>query len=147
LKISWLNIPPRSLSYPDKWIFFKTLILAFLIRILLKVISFKTTVSFLKKFEKDHKADADIKITELKKYRFMIMLSHKFRPATNCLSSSLAFWLVMQRRGIPTELKFGILTMPENKLQSHAWLEHKGFLLSPDDSVIGKFKTFNKPIL
>ncbi|HTI60183.1 lasso peptide biosynthesis B2 protein [Mucilaginibacter sp.] len=147
MKIKWPNIPPRSLSYADKWIFFRTLMLAFLVRVLVKITGFKHTVRFLRRFEKGGEIDTDIEIAELKKYRFMITLSHKFWPATNCLSSSLAFWLTLRRKGIKTDLKFGILTVPENKLKSHAWLEHKGYLLSADDSAIGKFKTFDKPVL
>ncbi|MGN6398633.1 MAG: lasso peptide biosynthesis B2 protein [Mucilaginibacter sp.] len=146
MKTKWFNIPPRSLSYPDKYFFFKTLILSFIIRLLLKFFSFKSTVRFLKKWS-NNKADVGVDVADLKKYRFMLMLFHKFEPFTNCLSSSLAFWLTLQRKNIKTDLKFGILTVPENKLKSHAWLEHNGYLLSSDNSAIGHFKTFDKSIL
>jgi hypothetical protein len=148
LKTKWLNIPPRSLSYPDKWFFWRTIALATFTRMQIKLTGFKTTVSFLKKFGKKNlaKADTDALKDELKMYRFMIVLSYKFWPVINCLSTSLAFWLMLQRRGIQTDLKFGILKEGE-KLRSHAWLEHEGCPLSPDDGPVRKYKTFHKPIL
>ena len=76
----------------------------------------------------------------------MIALSYKFWPFINCLSTSLAFWSVLRKKGIYTELRFGVLK-DENKLRSHAWLEYDDNILSPDNRAIEKYKSFAQAIL
>ena len=122
--------------------------LAFALRLLLKLIAFKTTIGFLRKLDKNREGNAKNELSEidLKMYRSMIWLSYKFWPFINCLSTSLAFWFVLQRRGINTELRFGVLK-DGDKLRSHAWLEHDNNVLSPDDGAVEKYNTFHKAIL
>jgi hypothetical protein len=110
--------------------------------------SFKTVVRFLRIFNNDHKNRAEYSVAraDLKMYRTMIQMSYKFWPAINCLSTSLAFWFMLQTRGINTGLRFGILK-EGNKLLSHAWLEHDSDVLSHDDRAVEKYKTFAKVIL
>ena len=148
MKTRWFNIPPRSLQYADKWLFWRTILLAVVLRLLLKLASFKAVVRYLKKFEKPYNNIADSAITpkELKMYRIMIRLSYKFWPVVNCLSGSLAFRLMLQRRNIHTILRFGVLK-EGHKLRSHAWLERNGYPLNPDDAVTQKYKTFTEAIL
>ncbi|MBS1522329.1 MAG: lasso peptide biosynthesis B2 protein [Bacteroidetes bacterium] len=148
MKTKWFNIPPRSLESPDKWRFWRTIALAIALRLVLKLTSFKTVGRYLKRFEKSHDDIPNLIITanELKMYRIMIRLSYKFWPAINCLSGSLAFKLMLQRRGIHTILRFGVMK-DGNKLRSHAWLEKDGYPLDPDEHVIKKYRTFAEAIL
>jgi hypothetical protein len=136
------------LQYADKWRFWRTISLAIALRLLLKIISFKSVVRYLKKYEKPHDGTADLGITtnDLKMYRIMLRLSYKFWPFINCLSGSLAFWLMLQRRGIPTILRFGVIK-EGNKLLSHAWLEYKGYPFNAADVEIQKYQTFTEVIL
>ncbi|HEY9000085.1 MAG TPA: lasso peptide biosynthesis B2 protein [Mucilaginibacter sp.] len=148
MKTNWFNIPPRSFKYADKWLFWRTILLALTLRLLLKLFSFKAVVRYLKRFEKPYDDTAGPVITagEFKMYRIMIRLSYKFWPVINCLSSSLAFRLMLQRRGIDTILRFGILK-DGKKLRSHAWLERDGYPVNPDDGMIQKYITFAEAIL
>jgi len=148
LKTNWFNLPPRSLQYSDKWRFWRTISLALVLRLLLKLTSFKSVVRYLKRYEKPYNGTADLAIStnELKMYRTMLRSSYKFQPLINCLSGSLAFWLTLQRRGIHTILRFGVLK-DGAKLRSHAWLEYNGYPLNPDDDVIQKYQSFAQSIL
>ncbi len=76
----------------------------------------------------------------------MMAWSYKFWPFINCLSTSLAFWFILRKKGINTELRFGVLK-DGNKLRSHAWLEYDNNILSPDERAIQKYKSFTQAIL
>jgi hypothetical protein len=136
------------LQYADKWRFWRTISLAIALRLLLRLISFKSVIRYLKKYEKPYDNTANLAITtnDLKMYRNMLRLSYKFWPFINCLSGSLAFWLMLQRRGIPAILRFGVLKEGD-KLLSHAWLEYEEYPLNPADREVQKYQTFAEVIL
>ena len=50
-----------------------------------------------------------------------------FRP--NCLEQSLVLWWLLQRRGIPAELRIGA-RKAEGRFEAHAWVESDGVVLS-----------------
>jgi len=50
-----------------------------------------------------------------------------FRP--NCLEQSLVLWWLLQRRGIPAELRIGA-RKSEGRFEAHAWVESEGVVLS-----------------
>jgi len=50
-----------------------------------------------------------------------------FRP--NCLEQSLVLWWLLQRRGIPAELRIGARKV-EGRFEAHAWVESDGVVLS-----------------
>ena len=43
----------------------------------------------------------------------------------NCLSRSLATWLILRRHGIDSALRIGA-TMKDDTFRAHAWIEHDG---------------------
>lgn len=132
-----------QLSAPNKLFLARAVALALFIRLFLKIGSFKKLIGFLR--VEPMPAAAGNEITVLKQHRNMIQMMYNFYPVINCLAISVTFWYLLKRKGIKTELKFG--TMKEaGKLKAHAWLEHEGFPLAPDDK-IGLYKTFSSPIL
>jgi hypothetical protein len=146
LKISLEKVvPPKSLSWRDKWLFWKAVSLALFIRVSLKMTSFKKTVRFLKRFE-EPKTVAENGLPELKKYRALLNLAYRLPPFVNCLAISVAFWLLMKRKGIKTDLKFGMLKEGE-KLRAHAWLEYNGSPIAPDKRYDEKYIAFSESIL
>jgi hypothetical protein len=50
-----------------------------------------------------------------------------FRP--NCLEQSLVLWWLLQRRGIPAELRIGA-RKADGQFEAHAWVESDGVVLS-----------------
>lgn len=84
-------------------------------------------------------------IVELKKYRALLNLAYRL-PFVNCLSISVAFWLLMKQKGLKTDLKFGMLK-EEGKLKAHAWLEYKGAPIAPDTRRNEKYIAFSESIL
>ncbi len=43
----------------------------------------------------------------------------------NCLSRSLLLWRMLERRGIPAEIRFGVRN-GDNAMEAHAWVEQDG---------------------
>jgi hypothetical protein len=55
-----------------------------------------------------------------------------------CLSQSLAMRSLLQKKGIRTELKIGVIMLP-NAIQAHAWLEKDGFILNDHPAIISQY--------
>jgi hypothetical protein len=46
-----------------------------------------------------------------------------------CLTEGMATRLLLGRRGLPTELRIGVLLPEHGRLKAHAWVEHEGRIL------------------
>jgi hypothetical protein len=136
----------RGLSNSNKWFLLKCSCLSFVLRISFKVAGFKKTIALLSNFNTDIPVHPnENNPNNIERYRRLIVLSHSFRPALNCLSISAAYWWLMKRKGITTELKFGMKTA-EGKFAAHAWLEYKGKPLA-EDGVNEKYTAFHGSIV
>ena len=84
---------------------------------------------------------------QLKRHYELMKLLH-YLPVfmVNCLSSSLTFHWLLKRKGISTQLKFGVKKEKE-LLLAHAWLEHRNIPFSIDPFVHEKYDVFSHPIL
>ena len=60
---------------------------------------------------------------------------------SNCLSSSLLFWLLLYRQGLIAELVIGCNT--RKKFVAHAWLEVEGVALNGGKHIRKRYQTFN----
>jgi hypothetical protein len=67
-----------------------------------------------------------------------------FRP--NCLEQSLVFWWLLQRRGIPAELRIGA-RKAEGRFEAHAWVESEGVVLSDADEGHLHFVPFESSVI
>ena len=136
----------RRLSYPNKWLFLKGLFLAVFLRVCFKISNFKKTLAFFSRF-KTGKTVSQNESNEVRRYHHLITLTYGFGPSVvNCLSVSTAYWWLMKRRGIATDLKFG-MKKDNEKLLAHAWLEYNGEPLTADAEVEKKYIAFGESIL
>lgn len=62
-----------------------------------------------------------------------------------CLSRSLALWWLLRRRGIETELRFGVRRQ-HNRIQAHAWVECQGRPLNAGRRVHERYAAFEGAI-
>jgi hypothetical protein len=57
-----------------------------------------------------------------------------------CLRRSLALQWLLRRRGIDTELRFGVRRVAGDPgLEAHAWLERHGHPVSEPEALTGQF--------
>lgn len=62
----------------------------------------------------------------------------------NCLKKSLVLWWMLARRGIKSEIVFGVQKDAVEDFNAHAWVECNGVNLSDSDEVQQKFTAFQK---
>jgi len=62
----------------------------------------------------------------------------------DCLNKSLLLWWFLARRGISTEIKFGIENEPVETFGAHAWVEYGGVNICDSEETIKKFSEFPK---
>ena len=62
-----------------------------------------------------------------------------------CLRRALALQFLLARRGLCTELRFGV-RKTDGRLEAHAWLEYAGRPVSQPESVEASFTVLTNPI-
>ena len=134
----------KSISFGD-WLFFvKALFLTCFLRISLKTGSFKGTLKFLSKFES--KNPVTPQTHHIEQFRRMMSWTYYFSPMLNCLAICTTYWWLLKRRGIDTDLKFGMAKI-NNKLIAHSWLEYKGKHLTYERNPLKQYIAFEQSIL
>ena len=110
-----------QLNYEEKSVLIRTVIVATIINVALKIWSFKAVIKFLEIF-KSTPIEKNNEIRSVKLYHKILKINAKLNPYLfNCLSLSIAFGFLFKRIGINTNLKFGNLKNGD-KLTGHAWL-------------------------
>ena len=67
-------------------------------------------------------------------------------PQPNCLSRSVVLWWLLQRQGIPGELRFGSVR-EKGQFEAHAWVELEGRVLDQSDAEFHRFTPLNRPAM
>ncbi|GAB5447465.1 lasso peptide biosynthesis B2 protein [Gymnodinialimonas sp.] len=61
----------------------------------------------------------------------------------NCLSRSLAIWLLLRRHGVDSALRIGAM-MKDGGLKAHAWVEFEGKPVNAGPKVVQRFISFDE---
>ena len=69
---------------------------------------------------------------------------HALGPA-NCLTRSLYLWWLLQRKGVPSQLRIGV-RLTGDVLEAHAWVEHAGIPINDRHDVSATFAAFTEPV-
>lgn len=138
-----------KLPFAEKWTLLRALNLAFFLRIGFKTIGFNKTIKILKLFGNytQEKQAENLIAGELEVYQKLIQLAYKF-PAVifNCLSVCTSYWWIMRKKGIVTQMKFGMLKQ-DGKLKAHAWLNYNGKTLTLNPEIELIYTPFGAGIL
>ena len=130
----------------DKALFFKAILLSFAIRITSRTLGFNATVAFLQRFTGKRKTATDEKAQVARHLYLLKNIQHFPNFMVNCLSASTTFWWLLKRRGIDTQLRFGVMK-EAGKLKAHAWLEYQGVSLTRNPAANEKYTMFKEAIL
>lgn len=134
------------LSVSDKWLFIRAYILAIFARICVRLFGFKTTMKILKPISKLSNT-SNHQPFNIKQYHKLATLSYRMgKRLFNCLALCIAYWVFLRRRGVMTELKFGMI-LQENELKAHSWLEYEGQPFTDKDEINIKYKPFDDIII
>ena len=65
----------------------------------------------------------------------------------NCLHRSMVTWWMLRRRGVDTDIRFGVRPRPGQRPDFHAWVECDGVVLNDDPSISDEFLPFDGPLV
>lgn len=134
----------RRLSGSDRSVLLRLALLVPLIELGLRIVGFKLVLNPLRKFAVARQTIAS-PAAEIARHVRLLSLFHRQLPFTgNCLARSLALWYLLQRRGIVTEVRFGVRKQ-EGQIAAHAWVEYGGESLEP--AAPECYQAFGTPIL
>jgi hypothetical protein len=89
---------------------------------------------------------AEINREEVNKYARLMFLSYRNSPlGGKCLARSLVLWGMLRRKGIETDLRFG-MKKKDGKLLAHAWIEYRGEPLEQIGEYNQNYVPFVEPI-
>ena len=73
----------------------------------------------------------------------MISIAARHGPyRANCLKQSVLLWWMLARRGISSDIVFGVLKEPQDSLDTHAWVECGGTNISDTKGMQQRFLAF-----
>lgn len=129
----------RSLRAYDQMVF-QTRVLTILTEVTLRLTSLKTTEGLLSVFRKNVPApDQHATTVILDRYTTLFNQMNQLPMLKGrCLSQSLVMRLLLNRKGISTELKIG-LSQSKGVFDAHAWLEKDGMILNDHPLVIANY--------
>lgn len=134
------------LSVYDKWFFFRAYMLAIFTRICIRLFGFKKTMRVLKPFSTLTNTNKYLPVN-IQQYHKLSVLSYRTgKHLFNCLAICISYWILLRRRGIITDLKFGMI-LQNNKLKAHSWLEYEGQPFTDKDYVNIKYQPFDEVII
>jgi len=131
---------------PDRGLLLLIAIMVPVIEIGLRVAGFKRICSCLRHVAKTTRLTEN-SAAEIERHRRLLFLFHQQLPfAGGCLARALTLWCLLQRKGIDTDLRFG-LRRDDGALAAHAWVEHQGQPLTIDRQVHERYCAFAGSIL
>jgi hypothetical protein len=115
------------------------------IEIGLRLAGFKRVLTWLHLFSREMQP-AEHSVDEVERHGRLLFTAYRQMPfAGRCLARSLTIWLLLRRKGICTDLRFGTRKQG-GKLLAHAWIEHNGVPLKIDSGIREKYSTFSLPV-
>jgi Transglutaminase-like superfamily len=121
----------RRLPSSERWILLRLGLLVPLLEVCLRRFGFRRVVRWLRRFAVTKKLVPN-PAADVERHRRLLFLFHQQVPvAGQCLAGALALWCLLQRRGIETELRFGVRKQ-EGQLLAHAWIEYGSLPLTLD---------------
>lgn len=136
-----------ELPISDKLVLIKISLLVPLIEIGIKTIKFKKTFNILNLFVSKNTKPIKNELIEINRHvNLLYLFQRQFPFLGKCLSRSLGIWFLLAKKGINTQLKFG-MKKENNELLAHSWLEYNGKMLDIENEKNKKYTPFSESIL
>ena len=138
----------KTLSLEEWWLLLSAMILLPLVALSLRLKGFKQTQKSMRRFisqESNLAAPSEAEIEKAQVIsRMVVVAAGHGAYLANCLKQALVLWWMLARRGIKSEIVFGVQKESDNNFNAHAWVECNGVNLSDSDEIQQKFSAFQK---
>ena len=136
----------RCMPSRDRKLFLQVALIVPFIEMSLRLVGFKRASSWLRRFARTTETAANPE-AEVERHRRLLFLLHRRIPFVGgCLARAIAIWFLLQRKGIATDLRFGVRRRT-GTLEVHAWVEYKEKPLTLDPRVQEHYSFFPGPTL
>ena len=140
----------KALSLVEWGLLWSAMFLLPIVALSLRMRGFKRTQNFLRNFIPKRLKLKEPSADEMENARNIARLvavagGHGAYRA-NCLKRSLVLWWLLARRGIKSEIVFGIPKEALKEFNAHAWVECNGINLSDSERSQQEFTAFQKSI-
>jgi hypothetical protein len=132
----------RALDPEAQRLFWQAVRLLAVVGVSLRLRGFQQTKERLRKKLPAQTAERQGTADALQKICRMVQAAAHYGPGhPTCLEQSLVLWFLLQRRGIPAQLRIGVRKLPE-KFEAHAWVECDGVALNQGEEVHRHYAAF-----
>jgi hypothetical protein len=138
----------RFLRLPraDRWLLIRIALLVPLIETALRLAGFKRTCGLLRRFAGPWEFTPDPAGQVDRHGRLLELFYRHFPGAGRCLARSLSLWWLLQRIGVDTQLRVGMMKQ-DGGLIAHAWIEYGSHPLKMDHDVNSHYSAFSESIV
>jgi hypothetical protein len=119
------------------------LLLLLVCDVALRVLGFARTLRLARRIAGEKQAEVPDELID-KTLHNVIVATVLYPGRSKCLEQAVASFILLRRRGVPAEVRFGIQPYP---FFAHAWVELNGAPLNESPEVIGRFALMPDPVL
>ena len=138
----------RQLSWLERRLLLKALLLLPLLSLMLRVLGFKRVYNVLSRpLPTSIEANEEARLADARTTAAMVQSAVYVIPIPiTCLPHSLALWLLLRRQGITSDLRIGVQQI-NDEFMAHAWVEYAGLVLNDRQDVHARYAAFDEVIL
>lgn len=121
----------------------QSLFLLPLLRVSLQFISYRRLIAFLKRTSLNAKPGMDEEQVTVD-IEHMVRLAARIRfTFATCLTRSMVLWWLLRRRGIQSDIRFGV-RRDGGEILAHAWVESAGQVINDRPDIHQVFAAFDR---
>lgn len=110
----------------DRRLLVKTMLLLWAVRLGLWLLPFQSLWRLLARMTRGTAKLHEVNPASVNQVVWGVRASSRYVPAATCLAQALAAKLLLNRRGYPARLCFGVARSGAGQFQAHAWVECQG---------------------
>lgn len=138
----------RELSLQEWQLLLAAVVMLPVVALSLRLAGFNRTRTLLNRFiSKKPGVSGQPEMDQAQNIARMLSVAARYSPLqANCLRQSLVLWWLLARRGLESEIHFGVQKDPEEEFGAHAWVECNGINLIDSEVLQKQVAQFRKAV-
>ena len=138
----------RELTLTEWWLILVAVVMLPVVALSLRLGGFNRTKNLLSKFLAKDPGENRLQkqgTNQAKTIARMVSIAARYGPyRANCLKQSMVLWWLLGRRGLESEIRFGVRKEPDEEFGAHAWVEYEGINLIDSEVLQEQVAQFEK---